>query len=262
MLQSIVMDRIFEIFKDVGNEIIEALRDSRNKKGALGITGMGADGTLTHFMDKISEDILIKQVNQNDLPYNIVSEEAGFIDRKYESNIIVDPLDGTFNAEQDIPFYSISIATMGRSFDTLDKGFVMNLSNGDVFTAESGKGSFKNNKRISASGKRNNAFILNMSGILDDMTVALLKKAGRVRAIGCASLEMCLVASGSVDLMAYLGRSSYIRNIDVAAGVLIVREAGGFVIDPEGATFNMGLDVSERKNIIAGRSRNILEGVI
>lgn len=256
------MDKILNIFRDVGREITEKLSEIRQNGNRYGITGMGADGTLTHVMDKVSEDILIRQVEQSDLPFNIVSEEAGFIDRKYDENLVVDPLDGTFNAEQDIPFYSISIAVMKEDMGSLSRGFVMDLANGDIYSAKTGEGAFKNGRKISTEGKRNNAFILNMSGNLDDMTLKFLKKAGRVRSIGCASLELCLVASGSADMMAYLGRSSYIRNVDVAAGVIIVREAGGFVIDPDGATFNMGLDVSERKNIIAVRNRNILEGVV
>ena len=90
----------------------------------------------------------------------------------------------------------------------------------------------------------------------------LIELPGRHRSLGCASLEMALVARGSVDMMAYVGRGSYIRNIDVGAGVILVREAGGVVVDQSGSEFNMGLDVTVRTNIMAARSREVLGDLI
>ena len=91
------MDRIFEIFIGAGIEIMEKIEEIESASSKMEITGMGADGTPTRYIDKASEDIFLKTVYENDLPYNVVSEEAGFIDRKYNQNLVVDPIDGTLS---------------------------------------------------------------------------------------------------------------------------------------------------------------------
>lgn len=256
------MRDIFYVFKEVGREIMEAINILFEHEDKFKVTGMGADGTLTHLMDKECEDILINRVNEYDLPYNIISEEAGIIDRGYEQNILADPLDGTFNAENGIPFYAISLATLSDSLDTLESGFIMNLSNGDIYTSKKGEGASKNDKKIEVSKSRKYAYISNISREIDPVTKKILEMPGKHRSMGCASLELSLVAAGAVDLAVYLGKNSVIRNVDVAAGVLLVREANGVVTDDKGEQFNMGTDVSERKNIIAASDMKMVEGLI
>lgn len=256
------MSDIFYVFKEVGKEITESMEGLLEKEDRFRVTGMGADGTLTHLMDKECEDILINRVKEYDLPYNIISEEAGVIDRGYDKNILADPLDGTFNAENGIPFYSISLATLENNFDTLETGFIMNLANKDVYSAKRGEGATKNNRKIGVAETRRYAYILSLGTRMDPVTRKILKMPGKHRSMGCASLELALVASGSVDLVAYMGRKSVIRNVDVAAGVLLVMEANGVAIDSEGNQFSMGIDVSERKNIIAASNPKIMEGLI
>ncbi|EQD64600.1 bifunctional inositol-1 monophosphatase/fructose-1,6-bisphosphatase, partial [mine drainage metagenome] len=98
-----------KIFLEIGHEVMEAIKDSRERGITRGTTGMGADGTNTSVLDKVCEDIIIRRINEYDLPYNIVSEEIGFVDRGYNLNLVIDPLDGTFNAENEIPLYSMSV---------------------------------------------------------------------------------------------------------------------------------------------------------
>lgn len=256
------MDSIFRIFEEIGNSISEAARSIKVKEDRSRVTGMGADGTDTHYIDKIAEDIFMQKVVENDLPYNIVSEELGTMQRGFDENLVVDPIDGTFNAINRIPFYSISIAIGKEDVESVSHGFVMNLGNGDTFRAEKGQGAFRNGRPISVSHKDRRIYGLNLSGEIDRISRNIIRKASKVRIMGCASLEMCLVAQGATDILAYTGEHSKLRSVDVAAGALIVREAGGIVTDEKGEHFNANNEVRSRFNMIASSSKGVLEGLI
>ncbi len=251
------MTSYYNNFESIGREAMEALNSMLDREARFEVTGMGADGTATKVPDKICEDIIINRVSDQDLPFNIVSEEAGIVQRGYREYIMTDPLDGTYNALNGIPFYSISIATMGQDFTTLDTGFIMNLSNGDIYYSEKGKGVKKNGKpRFPA---RTGSHIINIGSDPDPFTAQILKMGGRRRILGCASLEMALVATGSADLVSYMSPESKIRNIDIAAGTAMIREAGGEVLDSGHKVMNMGLDVTLRDKFYAACDRKLLE---
>ncbi len=256
------MEDFYRDFSDIGDQIFESLHSSGGEYRNKNVVGIGADGTATHAMDKACEDIIVRYVEDKDLPFNIMSEELGFLDRGYKETILTDPLDGTFNAENKIPFYSVSLATLTDDFNSLTRGYIKDLARGDVFYAEKGKGSRHNGDPIRVSPVPIHGYTISVGRCSDDMRRRLIELPGRHRSLGCASLEMALVARGSVDMMAYVGRGSYIRNIDVGAGVILVREAGGVVVDQSGSEFNMGLDVTVRTNIMAARSREVLGDLI
>lgn len=256
------MEDFLRDFSRIGDQIFETFRSSSGEYRDKNVVGIGADGTATHAMDKVCEDIIVNYVEEKDLPFNIMSEELGFLDRKYGETILTDPLDGTFNAENKIPFYSVSIATLRDDFKSLTRGFIKDLARGDVFYAEKGNGSTHNGNKIRVSPVPVHGYTISVGACSDEMRRKLIDLPGRHRSLGCASLEMALVARGSVDMMAYVGKGSYIRNVDVAAGVLLVREAGGVVVNQQGSEFNMGLDVTVRSNIMAARNREVLVDII
>lgn len=256
------MEDFHRDFSEIGKAIFEALKPGEENRTNKNVVGIGADGTATHAMDKVCEDIIINYVQENDLPFNIMSEELGFLDRKYRETILTDPLDGTFNAENRIPFYSVSIATLVDDFNSLSRGYIMDLARGDEFYAEKGKGSTHNGRKIKVSSIPIKGYTISVGSCSDPMRRKIIDLPGRHRSLGCASLEMALVARGSVDMMAYVGQGSHIRNVDVAAGVILVREAGGVVVDTSGSEFNMGLDVKVRTNVIAARNREVLGDLI
>jgi len=251
------MTSYYKNFESIGKEAMEALNSMLDREVRFEVTGMGADGTATKVPDKICEDILINRVKEQDLPFNIVSEEVGVVERGYGDYMVVDPLDGTYNALNGIPFYSISIATMGKDFTTLDTGFIMNLSNGDIYYSEKKHGVSKNGKPMSPS--RTGSYIINIGSSPDPFTAKILEMGGRRRILGCASLEMALVATGSADLVSYMSPESRIRNIDIAAGTAMIREAGGEVLDSNHLPLNMGLDVTLRGKFYAACDLDILE---
>ncbi len=246
-----------DIFIDIGHELMEAIQDSRERGTTLGTTGMGADGTSTSILDQLCEDIIIRRITEEDLPYNIVSEEIGKVNRNYQENLVIDPLDGTFNAENEIPFYSMSVAIMGEDFNNLMGAFVMDLASGSYYHATRKGGAYKNNKKINVSGKPRSAFIIS-TGLVGGIPEYLMFPKGRFRILGCASLEMSLVAEGVFDLMAYVGEKKAIRNVDIAASTLLVREAGGFVMNEQLKDLNMGLSLLEKSQVIAVSNRDLV----
>ena len=237
-------------FIETGSEIREHISTLENKEQRIGYTGMGADGTLTSRLDKLAEDKIIERINDIDLPFNIISEEIGFVDRGYDSNIIMDPLDGTYNAENQIPLYSMSLAVMKDDFTSLQEAFVMNLATGNYFWATKGNGAYRNGYKIEKAERRSHASVVYN---LEETEVPefLKNDITRKRILGCASMELALLANGALDNVAYLGREKKLRNVDIAAGVLLVEEMGGFVFDGNLKKMNMGKDVRERKNMIA-----------
>ena len=87
--------------------------------------GIGADGTPTEYIDKIAEDIAIRYIEKSRIPVNLLSEEAGYIDRDGEYTFVLDPIDGTRNAIRGIPFYSTSLAIGRDTLDSVEYGIVL-----------------------------------------------------------------------------------------------------------------------------------------
>ena len=237
--------------------------DQRGRKVA-----MGADGTDTSYIDKVAEDAIIEYMDQNDVQANLLSEEAGFLDRGFDEVLVIDPVDGTYNAVRGIPFFSISIAKGKKMLSDLTEGLVMNMVSGDVYYAEKGKGAFLNNQQIHVHEPENGMVLMAYMGSnASQRTYELATKFRRVRALGAASLDLCAVAAGQADAyyLEYLPAERSLRIMDIAAGVLILREAGGEAYCPseepipKGEILDMPLSLDVRKNIMAIGSDKVLE---
>ena len=205
--------------------------------------GMGADGTETVYIDKVAEDIAIKTIGNK---ANILSEEAGFIDHGREYTFVIDPIDGTKNAMNGIPFYGVSIAIGKERIGNVEYGVVVNIPTGDVYTAKKGEGAYLNGKRIRA--KKKPIYILSLGKSGNEKTFKMASR-DTIRAMGAAAVEMCLVASGAASL--YFMPRDVLRVTDLAASTLIVREAGGFVYDAHGNILDMHFNLEERRGVIA-----------
>ena len=201
-------------------------------------TGIGADGTTTKYVDKIAEDSAVSYIEKSKIKVNILSEEAGFLDRGGKYTFVMDPIDGTRNAYRGIPFYSISIAIGKSKMSNVEYGIVKNIPTGDVFTAEKGHGAFFNKKRIGVPDVPCKELLssLALGKNFNKVTLSLAKK-DKVRSLGSASLEMCMVALGALDF--YVVGKEYIRVVDIAASTLILREAGGIVKNIYGEELDM-----------------------
>jgi len=223
--------------------------------------GIGADGTTTKYVDKIAEDVSIDYVKKSKIKVNILSEEAGFVDLGGEYTFVLDPIDGTRNAIRGIPFFSASLAIGKTSLKDIEYGIVKNIPTGNSYIAEKNHGSFVNKKQIMVPEVPCNEILssLTLGNNYDDLTIDLAKK-DKVRSLGSASLEMCMVAVGALDF--YIVGRDYIRIIDIAASTLFVREAGGVVTNILGGDLDMGFNLDERSSVIAACNRELIQKII
>ena len=219
-------------------------------------TGMGADGTYTSQIDKIAENTVLDYIMRHNIPLNILSEEIGFVDNDANETLVLDPIDGTSNAIAGVPLFTISMAIGKEKLSDVHTAYLRNLVTGDVMYAEKGKGAFKNGIRMHA--KKNSdlkdlfVMIYLGNGAHPD-SFALAKRVRSSRSYGCASIEMELVAEGESDayLMYAEKYSRSIRVVDIAASILLLREAGGDAYDLEGNVLEMPFNLEYRSNFIA-----------
>ena len=195
--------------------------------------GLKVDGyqPSTRLVDRIAEDTIVGYVKENDLPLNILSEELGYFDRGADRTLVVDPVDGTHNAIRSIPLYATSLAVGTKNLLDVEVGLVSNLATGVTYWAERGKGAFRDGvplrtRPLPQSGRMFLAYVGRHSR---DETDSLLRLSTRARSLGCASLEMCLVAEGHADAYIVLSPPEQhgMKVWDIAASYLLLREAGG-----------------------------------
>ncbi len=222
---------------------------------------IGADGTPTKVIDKLAEDVAITLMKESDIKVNLLSEEAGFVDNQAEYTFVLDPVDGTRNAIRGIPFFSVSLAVGRQSLSDVEYGIVKHVSTGDIYEAEAGLGAFFNKKAIVVPNvaAREPLYSVTLGKRCEDHTHELMKNV-HIRSLGAASLEMCLVATGSLD--AYIVGTEYMRVTDIAASTLFLREAGGIVTDLSGESLDMTLTLDERTSVIAAGNMDLVQRLI
>lgn len=229
--------------------------------------GMGASGSATSKIDKFAEDAVLELLDSEGIELNVLSEEAGFIDRGAEKTLVLDPIDGTLNCIRGIPFFSVSMAVGKKSLLDCDEALIKNLFTGDDYYARRGGGAELNGHRIGISkyDGEEGVFIIYNNKDSAQGTEKVRKLANKVRSFGCASLEMCLVAQGSAQAL-YMNCARFermIRVVDIAASCLILREAGGEVVDlASGERLDMDFDLKDRKNFLAYGDPKIKELVL
>ena len=171
--------------------------------------------------DKHVENILIEEPSKAKKNFSFLSEEVGKIENKDKENIwIIDPIDGTTNFLHGIPHFAICIAL--KSQKEIISGLVFDPIKDEMFYAEKNKGAYLNNQRLRVSNKN----------LIDECLFSSNHEGVKfsnlnMRYSGCAALDLAYVASGRFD--------GYFHNKiniwDVAAGALLVKEAGGIVND-------------------------------
>ena len=171
--------------------------------------------------DRNVEKILIEELSKTKKNYSFLSEETGSIVNKDIENIwIIDPIDGTTNFLHGIPHFAICIALQSRK--EIITGLVYDPIKDEMFFAEKNKGAFLNNHRLRVSNKNSIEdclFASNHQGVKFSNL--------NIRYTGCSALDLAYVASGRLD--GFFNNS--INLWDIAAGKIIVEEAGGVVND-------------------------------
>ena len=171
--------------------------------------------------DKYVEKILIEELSKTKKNYSFLSEEIGKIDNRDKENIwIIDPIDGTTNFLHGIPHFAICIAL--QSQQDIISGLIYDPIKDEMFFAEKNKGAFLNNQRLRVS-KRNSLDDCLFSSNQEGLKFSNLN----LRSNGCASLDLAYVAAGRLDGYFH----NHVNIWDIAAGSLMVQEAGGIIND-------------------------------
>ncbi len=240
--------RLLQIIKEVATEIKPIVGTEIGRKKYT----RGAGGDITLEIDRRAETSILDALQTYGESFNIISEEIGnrFWDAKMNKFIkkdsseylvstnyfFIDPIDGSTNAKRGIPFFCISIAYgTGPNYDDLQAGIVFNIATNDAYVAEKHQGAYLNDTSITCSSVSTlDAAIIGTD--LDPKKILpeyakfkknLLEHVRKVRVFGSCALELCLVAQGALDI--YFDMRGITRIVDIAAGIIILSEAGGTV---------------------------------
>tara|TARA_B100000965_G_C19520514_1_gene726288 strand:- start:261 stop:1061 length:801 start_codon:yes stop_codon:yes gene_type:complete len=211
-------------------------------------------GDFVTSADKRTEKILIEELQKAHPDYGIITEESGQINKtNIKNRWIIDPIDGTMNFLNGIPQFAISIGY--EEENEIKSGVIFNPIMNEMFCAEKGNGAYLNNSRIRVSNKKkiDNALIVTggpkkASKIKDKIFLEYIevsKHVSNVRKFGSAALDMAYVACGRFD--GYWQRE--LNYWDIAAGIIILKEAGGFV-----DFFEIDNDAPLKRNVLASNS--------
>ena len=287
-------DKTRKIAKRLANKIIREVGPAVREYAGTELGGTevktGADGTPTSYIDQVAEEKIINILKNADVLSYLVSEEVGELklgkgtkrsvvltqelrrtdlkeDEIPKFIFLIDPVDGTSNAIKEIPAYAISIAVadvnQGRvaTINDVELGFLYNLANGNFFEAEKGKGCKLNNEKVKPSKviKVNQMTLGGFTKTGTSEASKLVDSARRMRVLGSVVLELSYVASVKYDAGLDVRGS---RIIDIAAGKLILEEAGGIITDKYGQKINNVLSIYEKTIVVAANNEIMHKEII
>ena len=212
-------------------------------------------GDFVTSADRRTEKLLIDELQKAHPEYGIITEESGLINQtNFKNRWIIDPIDGTMNFLKGIPQFAISIGYEEEG--EIKCGVIFNPIMNEMFCAEKGNGSYLNNTRIRVSNNKHlkKSLIVtggpkyssvNKSKIFLEFVEVSKNIFFPIRKYGSASLDMAYVACGRFD--GYWQRE--LNYWDIAAGIIIIKEAGGFV-----EFFEEDNNIPLKKNILATNS--------
>jgi len=221
--------------------------------------GLGAGGDISRNIDIIAEEKVIDIINDCGTNPTIIGEECGtIVGNENHGYVIMDAIDGTTNVTRSIPFNccSLAYATDSKLSSVVDEA-IIDIATGDLYYASKGNAAFLNGNKISVRKPNKikvNEIIagVNISGISQELLHSIgpiISKLNHIRVFGANALELCFLARGYLDMfMDFRGR---IRPTDMAAAFLIVKEAGGLVLDKAGNVLDSEISFGNRFSFIA-----------
>jgi len=235
-----------------------AIKTGRSLKRDFGevenlVVSVKGPGDFVSAADRKAEKTLYEELSKARPGYGFLMEESGVVEGTDPSHRwIIDPLDGTTNFLHGLPIFAISVALEREG--QLIAGVIYNPATDDMYIAEKGQGAWHNNRRLRVSPRRNISDSLIACGIphlgkakehprFKAELAAVMARAANVRRLGAASIDLALTAAGRFD--AYWERD--LKPWDIAAGIVLLREAGGYVSDLDG-----GQDMLEKGSLCAG----------
>src|SRR5436190_2151323 len=234
MLHSALINVMVKAARRAGRSLKRDLGEIENLQVSL----KGPANFVT-MADRRAEEMLYSDLSKARPGYGFIGEEGGTrVGDDKTHTWIVDPLDGTTNFLHGIPQFAVSIGL--QRDDMIVAALIYNPATDEIFTAERGKGAYLNDRRIRVAARKRMADAVvacglphqgrgDLAAFRNEFGLVQERVAG-LRRFGAAALDLAWVANGRLDLYWERNLSPW----DMAAGILIVREAGGFVSDCDG----------------------------
>ena len=259
---------VVEILREASNQIYQNVKDLAGTKDAAGDFGIGAGGDISRNIDIIAEKTVLDYLKEINFECVVLGEECGRVELsdKPKGYIIMDAIDGSANAVRGVPFFCSSLAfATENKLSSITDGVVTDLTNGDMYWATKGKGSFFNEKQIKVQQKEPIYKIIgiNTSGASTELMkrmYPIFQNHNHTRHFGANALEMALFARGLMDI--FIDFRDKIRIQDIAAGYIIVKEAGGLLLDTNLNSLDADLSYKTRVSFIAAANQKILDEII
>jgi len=233
--------------------------------------GIGAGGDALKQVDLTAESAIINTLKKHEISFTLISEESGikeFGKKPHECYVTADPIDGTTNLVRGIPFYATSIAVSVKlTLSTTHAGLVTDLFHDTTYTAQKGKGAYRNNQKMTPS--KNASLEEAVIGIdlntykiekIAPRLTGLIQKTKHIRHLGANALELCYVADGTTD--AFIDIRGKLRATDIAAAWLIVEEASAKITTPKGKPLNIKLDPKQKVEFVAAANQKIHKAIL
>ncbi|MBC7579303.1 inositol monophosphatase family protein [Tardiphaga sp.] len=246
MINSALMNVMVKAARRAGRSLKRDLGEIENLQ-----VSMKGPANFVSLADKRAEEMLYTDLNKARPGYGFLGEEGGNREGTDKSHSwVVDPLDGTTNFLHGIPHFAVSIGLLREGVAIA--GLIYNPANDELYMAEKGSGAFLNDTRLRVAGRKQLNECVIACGLphlgrgnhelsRKEMT-ALQPKVAGLRRFGAASLDMAYVAAGRLD--GYWERN--LQPWDIAAGIVLIKEAGGTVGDIHGG------DVLKTCNVVCG----------
>ena len=253
-----------DLLKKLALNVYDAVHPLLGSKKASKKSHKGAGGDISMQIDLIAENVIINTLENENISVLLISEEIGekYIGDKQkaiesQNILIVDPVDGSNNAVRGIPYCSVSIAyAKGEKIGDIKRAVVLDLVSKDIYWAIKGEGAYLNEKKIHVSDfslSDKPYFELNLPKKNAfkhiERLLPIIQRFHRMRILGSSALTLCQVARGSMEAFINLRESN--RLVDVAAGYLILKEAGGKFFSVKGLNFDLELSIKTKFPFIA-----------
>ncbi len=258
-----------EVLQGIGKNLLEKIPQMAGSTDASVRIRRGASGDQTFLIDETAEKLIIESLDKiagEGIGFTLISEECGIKQYGTGNNIhvLVDPLDGSNNAKRGVPYYATSIAVLdGNKLENLLAGYVVDLSSGKQYWAVRGEGAWCNGERIqcrTGEGIDIVAFEASHPAKDIDRILPVLKSARKIRCLGAIALDLAIMANNAIDLLLVATPS---RSFDFAAGMLILKEAGGVITDMDGGSIT-GISAGLERTVplIAANNHSLLSKAI
>ncbi len=268
MFQPNWLNILQECKSQIKKQIKPLLKTSSQPQPNLGI---GAGGDPIKQIDLTAEKAIINTIKKHKFSFTLISEESGI--KKYGKTlhnhyVTTDPIDGTTNLMRGIPFYATSIAVSTKpTLNTIHTALVADLAHGTTYTAQKGKGAYRNDQKITPSktASLEEAMIgidLNTYKIqkIAPQLTDLIQKTKHIRHLGANALELCYVADSTTD--AFIDIRGKLRTTDMAAAWLIIKEADATITTPKGKPLNVKLSPTQKVAFIAAANQKIHKTIL